>query len=169
MRPEFISSGDRTKATYRREIEPLLNEHGHPLATQMKHAPMVKLLEPLTDRPSARNNRLRMLRMSPYHAVKIGWRSDNLTAAIKKMRTGSQGFHTWTEGELNAFVAGHGIGSTARAAVTLVLYSTCSRVEADRHGWQNASGERLQYWQQKTERFSEVFVDVPIYPDMQRD
>lgn len=166
--PEFVSLSDSTKATYRREIERLRDEHGHRLLEQMKRAHVVKLLEPLTDRPSARNNRLRMLRMLLNHAVEIGWRSDNPTAAIKKMRTGSQGFHTWTEDELNTFLACHEIGSTAHTAVTLVLYTACSRVDAVRLGWQNVNGSRLQYRRQKTERFSEVVVDIPIHPDLQR-
>ncbi|MCQ0091102.1 hypothetical protein [Roseovarius sp. M141] len=86
-----MSLSDSTKATYRREIERLRDEHGHRLVEQMKRQHVVKLLEPLTDRPSARNNRLRMLRMLLNHGVEIGWRPDNPTAAIKKMRTGSQG------------------------------------------------------------------------------
>lgn len=166
--PEFISLSDSTKATYRREIERLRNEHGHRLVAQMKRAHVVKLLEPLADRPSARNNRLRMLRMLLNHAVEIGWRSDNPTTAVKKMRTGSQGFHTWTEDELAAFFSHHEIGSTAHTAVTLMLYTGCSRVDAVRLGWQNVSGSRIQYRRQKTERFSEVVVDIPIHPDLQR-
>ena len=109
-----------------------------------------------------------MLRMLLNHAVEIGWRSDNPTAAIKKMRTGSQGFHTWTEAELAAFFSHHEIGSTAHSAVTLMLYTGCSRVDAVRLGWQNVSGSRIQYRRQKTERFSEVVVDIPIHPDLQK-
>ncbi|MDP2579150.1 tyrosine-type recombinase/integrase [Shimia thalassica] len=164
--PEFISLGDSTKATYRREIERLRNEHGHRLVAQMKRAHVVKLLEPLSDRPSARNNRLRMLRMLLNHAVEIGWRSDNPTSAIKKMRTGSQGLHTWTEAEIETFLNHHPIGSTAHTAVTLMLHTACSRVDAVRLGWQNVKGARIQYRRQKTERFSEVVVDIPIHPDL---
>ncbi|PYC47104.1 hypothetical protein DI396_11105 [Litorivita pollutaquae] len=165
--PEYVSLSDSTKATYRREIERLRNEHGHRLVTQMKRQHVVKLLEPLTDRPSARNNRLRMLRMLLNHSVEIGWRSDNPTNSIRKMRTGSQGFHTWTERELAAFFAYHEIGSTARTAVTLMLYTACSRVDVVRLGWQNVSDGRIRYRRKKTERFSEVVVDIPIHPDLQ--
>lgn len=142
--------------------------HGHRLVEQMKRAHVVKLLEPLTDRPSARNNRLRMLRMLLNHAIEVGWRSDNPATAIKKMRTGSQGFHTWTEDELSAFFAHHEVGSTAHTAVTLMLYTACSRADAVRLGWQNVSGDRIQYRRKKTERFSEVVVDIPIHPELQR-
>ncbi|MBK0327349.1 tyrosine-type recombinase/integrase [Rhodobacteraceae bacterium F11138] len=166
--PEFVSLADSTKATYRREIERLRDEHGHRLVVQMKRPHVVKLLEPLADRPSARNNRLRMLRMLLNHAVEIGWRSDNPTTAIRKMRTGSQGFHTWTEAEIEKFFTHHEIGTLAHTAVTLMLHTACSRVDAVRLGWQNVSGARLQYRRQKTERFSEVVVDIPIHPDLQR-
>ncbi len=164
--PEFAALSASTKATYRREIERLRNEHGHRLVAQMKRQHVVKLLEPLTDRPSARNNRLRMLRMLLNHSIEIGWRNDNPTAAIKKMRTGSQGFHTWTESELGKFFDHHELGSAAHTAVTLMLYTACSRVDAVRLGWQNVKGDRIQYRRQKTERFSEVVVDIPIHPDL---
>lgn len=166
--PDFISLSDSTKSTYRREIERLRNDHGHRLVMQMKRQHVVKLLEPLTDRPSARNNRLRMLRMLLNHAIEIGWRTDNPTTAVKKMRTGSQGFHTWSEDELHAFFEHHELGSIAHTAVTLMLYTACSRVDAVRLGWQNTTGSRLQYRRQKTERFSDVVVDIPIHPDLQQ-
>jgi hypothetical protein len=75
--PEFVSLKDSTKLTYRREIERLREDHGHRLVNQMKRQHVVKLLEPLTDRPSARNNRLRMLRMLMNHSVEIGWTVSN--------------------------------------------------------------------------------------------
>lgn len=166
--PEFLSLSDSTKATYRREIERLRNEHGHRLVAQMKRPHVVKLLEPLADRPSARNNRLRMLRMLLNHAIEIGWRADNPTSAIRKMRTGSQGFHTWTDDEIAKFFSHHKIGSTAHTAVMIMLHTACSRVDAVRLGWQNVHGNRIQYRRQKTERFSEVVVDIPIHPELQK-
>ncbi len=166
--PQYLSLSESTKAPYRREIERLRNEHGHRLVEQMKRPHVVKLLEPLTDRPSARNNRLRMLRMLMNHAIEIGWRMDNPATAIKKMRSGSQGFHTWSEDEIGTFFAHFKIGTTAHTAVTLMLHTACSRVDAVRLGWQNVTGARLQYRRHKTERFSEVVVDIPIHPDLQR-
>lgn len=166
--PEYISLSDSTKMTYRREIERLRDEHGHRLVAQMKRAHVIKLLEPLTDRPSARNNRLRMLHMLLNHAVEIGWRLDNPSAAIKKMRTGSQGFHTWTEDELSAFFKYHKAGTTAHTAVSIMLHTACSRVDAVRLGWQNVKGSRIQYRRQKTQRYSGIIVDIPIHPDLQK-
>jgi len=84
------------------------------------------------------------------------------------MRTGSQGFHTWTEDELSTFFALHEIGSVAHTAVTLMLYTGCARVDAVRLGWQNVNGSRILYRRQKTERFSEVVVDILIHPDLQK-
>lgn len=166
--PEYVTLSDSTKSTYRREIERLRNEHGHRLVAQMKRQHVIKLLEPMTDRPSARNNRLRMLRMLLNHGIEIGWRTDNPTEKIKKMRSNSQGFHTWTEDELNAFFAYHQAGTVAHTAVTLMLYTACSRVDAVRLGWQNVNGSRIQYRRQKTLRYSGVVVDIPIHPELQK-
>lgn len=166
--PEFVSLKDSTKQTYRREIERLREAHGHRLVNQMKRQHVVKLLEPLTDRPSARNNRLRMLRMLMNHAVEIGWRNSNPTAAIKKMRTNSFGFHTWTERELEKFFEFHQAGSVAHTAVSIMLYTACARSDAVRLGWQNLKGDRLRYRRQKTESTSSVLIDIPIHPELRK-
>ncbi len=166
--PEFVSLKDSTKLTYRREIERLREDHGHRLVKQMKRQHVVKLLEPLTDRPSARNNRLRMLKMLLNHAVEIGWRSSNPTAGIKKMRTNAHGFHTWTEDELQKFFEHHKAGSVAHTAVTLMLYTACARSDVVKLGWQNLKGDRLQYRRQKTEGVSTVLIDIPVHPELRK-
>jgi integrase len=166
--PEFVSLKDSTKATYRREIERLREEHGHRLVDQMKRQHVVKLLEPLTDRPSARNNRLRMLAMLLNHAIEVGWRSSNPASTIKKMRSNSQGFHTWTEAEINQFFDFYESGSTANTAVTLMLHTACARADAVKLGWQNVKGQRLQYRRQKTEGSSSVVIDIPIHDDLMK-
>ena len=164
--PEFVSLSASTKSTYRRELERLRNEHGHRRVDQMKRHHVVRLLEPLSDRPSARNNRLRMLRMIMNHAVEIGWRESNPTTSIKKMRSLSEGFHTWTEIEIARFFAVHKIGSVAHTTVTLMLHTAAARADAVRLGWQNIKGDRLTYRRQKTERAGGVMIDIPIHPNL---
>lgn len=166
--PEFVSLKDSTKSTYRREIERLREEHGHRLVKQMKRQHVIKLLEPLTDRPSARNNRLRMLKMLMNHAIEIGWVTSNPTAGIKKMRTNAHGFHTWTEDELEMFFTHHKAGSVAHTAVTLMLYTACARSDVVKLGWQNLKDGRLQYRRQKTESVSTVLIDIPVHPELRK-
>jgi len=165
--PEFISLKASTKNTYRREIERLRNEHGHRLVLQMKRQHVVKLLEPLADRPSARNNRLRMLRMLLGHGVETGLLTTNVTATIKKMKTNLDGFHTWTDVEVERFFLIHLIGSVAHTAVTLMLYTACARSDAVSLGWQNIKAGRLQYKRKKMEGHSPVAIDIPIHRNLQ--
>lgn len=166
--PEFVPLKSSTKQTYRREIERLRNEHGHRLVSQMRRPHVVKLLQPLADRPSARNNRLRMLRMLLNHAVEIGWIETNPTIGVTKMRSRTGGFHTWTDVEIEKFYAVHGHGTVANTAITLMLYSACARADAVRLGWQNIKDGRLQYRRQKTEGHDAVLIDIPIHPALSR-
>jgi len=164
--PEYVSLKNSTKLTYRREIDRLREDHGHRLVNQMKRQHVIKLLEPLTDRPSARNNRLRMLRMLMNHAVELGWRASNPTSAIKKMRTNKQGFHTWSDDEVQRFFECHKAGTVAHTAVTLMLHTACARSDVVKLGWQNLKGDRLQYRRQKTEGVSAVLIDIPVHPEL---
>lgn len=166
--PEFVSLKNSTKTTYRREIERMRNEHGHRLVDQMKRQHVVKLLEPLTDRPSARNNRLRMLQMLMNHSIEIGWRTINPVTGIRKMKSKTQGFHTWTEDELQKFFECNKLGTVAHTAVTLMLHTACARSDVVKLGWQNLKGGRLQYRRQKTEGASSVLIDIPIHPDLRK-
>lgn len=61
-----------------------------------------------------------MLKMLMNHSVEAGWTTSNPTSAIKKMRTNTQGFHTWGENELERFFEYHKAGSVAHTAVTLM-------------------------------------------------
>ncbi len=164
--PEFVSLKSSTKQTYRREIERLRNDHGHRMVSQMRRAHVVKLLQPLSDRPSARNNRLRMLRMLLNHALELDWIESNPTVGVKKMRSTSGGFHTWTDVEINKYFAVHKKGTVAHTAITLMLYTACARADAVRLGWQNIKGDRLKYRRQKTEGHDAVLIDIPVHPEL---
>ena len=165
--PEFISLKSTTKNTYRREIERLRNEHGHRLVAQMKRYHVVILLEPLIDRPSARNNRLRMLKMLLGHGVEIGMLNSNVAATIKRMKVNLDGFHTWTDVEIDSFFVYHQFGSVAHTAVTLMLHTACARSDAVGLGWQNIKAGRLKYTRKKMEGHKPVPIDIPIHRNLQ--
>lgn len=165
--PQFISLKNSTKQPYRREIERLRNDHGHRLVAQMRRAHVVKILQPLSDRPSARNNRLRMLRMLLNHALEIDWIESNPTTGIKKMRSIGGGFHTWSNSEIETFLAFHEKGTVAHTAITLMLHTACARADAVRLGWQNVKSSRLKYRRQKTEGYDSVLIDIPVHPALE--
>ena len=107
-------------------------------------------------RPGAASNLLRTISILMSHAVAIGWRSDNPTAGIKRLRTKGDGFHTWTEAEVARFEARHPSASMARLALALLLYTGQRRSDAITLGRQHVRGGRISVKQQKTKARLEI-------------
>ena len=83
-------------------------------------------------------------------AVEEGYRPDNPAANIKRIKNRSDGFHTWDENEIAQFEARHPIGSKARLAFALLLYTAQRRSDVVRMGRQHIRGDVVNVRQQKT-------------------
>lgn len=133
---------------------------------QRKH--IIKILEPLVLRPSARNNRLRMLRMILNHSIDIGWRETNPAANVKKLQGSTDGFHTWTESEIERFFEVFRPGTLAHDTVSLMLFTGAARSDVVCLGWQNIHETRLKYRRKKTAKQGGAVIDIQIHPELSR-
>jgi integrase len=114
-------------------------------------------------KPFAARNWLKTLRGLMQFAIAIGLRSDGPTAGLKmaKAPTGG-GFHSWTEAEIAQYEARHPIGTRARLAMALLLYTAARRGDIVRLGPQHVRQEVLSYRQQKTGRE----LDIPLHHEL---
>ena len=80
---------------------------------------------------------------------------------IKKFKTGSAGFRTWTEDQIDQFYGRHHQGSRARIALDLLLNTGQRRQDIVRRGWQNVRGDFLVIKRSK----SGTEVSIPIRGD----
>jgi hypothetical protein len=83
-------------------------------------------------KPAAQRNLLRVLRMLLNVAVKNKMRRDNPAFDIELDPIKTSGFHSWTEEELRQFENRHSIGSKARLALDLLLYTAGRRTDVAR-------------------------------------
>lgn len=113
-------------------------------------------------RPFAARNWLKTLRGLMQFAVAIGLRHDDPTAAFKPARVRPGTVHTWTEDEIEIFECHHAIGSRARLAMSLLLYTAARRGDIVGIGPQHVTAGRLRYRQQKTGRS----LAIPIHPEL---
>jgi integrase len=90
----------------------------------------------------------------------------NPVRGVKNVEHRSEGFHTWTIDEVAQFEIRHPIGTKARLAMALLLYTAGRREDAVRLGPQHIRGSRLQFVQAKNEHRSPVSVDIPVHPDL---
>jgi integrase len=98
-------------------------------------------------------------------AVLEGWRKDNPVLAVRGVKIRSKGHRTWTDDEIAAFEAFYPIGTEARLAFALLLYTGQRRSDVVRMGRQHVKDGVLTIAQKKGGETVEV--SIPILPQLQ--
>jgi integrase len=99
-----------------------------------------------------------VLRVLLGFAVDEGMRAYNPALGIKLKKGNTRGFHSWTEDELRQYEERHPIGTKARLALALLLYTALRRADVVRLGPSNLRDGRLRFAYSKNG--SEV--DIPV-------
>lgn len=168
---DFTTLAPSTKATYRGVIDRFRAREvdgstcGECGVGELRPPHVRTLLDRLADRPEAANSLLKMLRVLMKFAVERGWRKDDPTAGIRKLRSRGEGFHAWTEAEIAAFEARWPSGSRARLALALLLYTAQRRSDVVVMGRQHVRGDAITVSQTKTS----ARLTIPVHPALQRE
>ena len=113
--------------------------------------------------PHAARSWLATLRSLCQFAVKRRYVRTDPTANIKQRAIKGDGFHTVTEEEIAQFEAHYPIGSKARLALALLLYTGQRRSDVVRMGRQHIRDGVLTVKQQKTG----ITLAIPVHPHLQ--
>lgn len=101
-----------------------------------------------------------------FASKKLGYTGPNPARFAEKMKVNPDGYHTWTEAEVQRFLDRHAAGSKARLVLLLALNTGMSRTDLSRVGWQHvteAAGQmRIAYRRAKTL----VGADLPVLPEL---
>ena len=145
----FLTMKPSTKGVYRNAIDRLCrskdkdgNEIGSKSAATLQREHVLKLMAARAERPESANLLRKVLRAMMAHAVETGLRADDPTRNVKAIRVRSDGFHSWTDAEIEQFEAHHAIGSRPRLALALLLFTgqrrsdvvTMGKQHIDRNG-----------------------------------
>ena len=84
--------------------------------------------------PEAANSRLKALRQLFMWAKAARHVTANPALEVKRLRSASEGFHTWTDEEIAQFEAAHPIGTKARLAFALLRYTGVRRSDVVKLG-----------------------------------
>jgi integrase len=147
---EFLALAPLTQSTYRTILEAFTKEHGGKPVALLTQQHIEALLAAKVKTPAAANHWLRLMKVLMRFAKKEGMRKDNPAADVAFIKQRVTGFHTWTEGEIKQFETRHPIGTKARLALGLCLYTAQRRSDAVRMGPQDVDGGRVYVRQQKT-------------------
>ena len=122
-----------------------------------------KIRDSMIDRPGAANNLVKALRQVFNNAIEADLVETN-PAIVKKLKSKNKdGFHTWTPEEIAKFEAQHPIGTKARLAMALLLYTAQRRSDVVVMGRQHVKDNWMAVIQQKTDKR----VDIPVLNTLQ--
>jgi integrase len=126
------------------------------------------------DLPGAANNRVKAIRQ----VFKFGTRKkhpdgkpyvlNNPARDVEKFSYGSSGFHSWTPEEVRQFEERHPIGTKARLALALLLFTGQRRADVIRFGKQHVRNGKLTFTQRKGRHREPITLSLPILPILQQ-
>lgn len=157
----FKALAPSSQAMRRAILERFRRAHGALPLRGLTSAHVAKLLGKM--RPFASRNWLKTMRGLMKFCVATGLRKDDPTAGAELAKATPGGFHTWTEDEIAQYEAHHPIGSRARLALALLLYTAARRGDVVLIGPQHIRNGRLLYRQAKTRRE----LSIPIHTRLQ--
>ena len=120
------------------------------------------MLAAYDDRPAAKLDTLKKLRILIKHAMKKKWIGADPSAGIKRKKIGE--VRSWTDDEIRQYENRWPIGTKQRTAFALMLFTGQRRSDVHRMTWQDISQRtgRIKVHQQKTG----VKIQVPLHRDL---
>src|SRR5215813_13512923 len=162
-RTDFRRLKPSTQRLWRNIIErEIRSKHGSKPVARLQRKHVKDIIGAKAGTPQAANNLLKVLRVLLNHAVEIEMIASNPALGIKRYKVHGDGFHTWTENEIARFEERHPVGTKARLAFTLLLYTAQRRSDVVRFGWQHVKGDEIAVRQQKTD---EPLL-IPMHPKL---
>lgn len=156
---EFKVLKPSTQATYRNIINRFREKNGANQVSALTKSSVQQMVDSKVATPAAANNLLRMLRTLVRFALDRQMLREDPTRGVKPIRRRTTGFRTWSEEDIQRFEAAHPIGSRARTAFALLLYTGQRRSDIVKLGPQNLRANAIHLRQQKTG----TFLSIPLH------
>ena len=156
----FGSLAPGTQAMRRAILERFRAKHGElPIATLPPKFITASLGQM---KPSVARNWLKAIRHLMVYAVSADLSGADPTHGIKLPKMKTDGIHTWSEPEIALYEEAHRIGTKARLAFALLLYTAQRVSDVAGMGPQHIRNGILHVRQKKTG----VVLDIPVHPDL---
>lgn len=175
---EFGQLDARTQRVRRQILQSCVDEPTKPGGQQRfgsvgLQAFNAKAVSVLRDRkkafPEAANGRVKAVRTVFTWACRadVGLALTNPARDVQNLdKRNKDGFHSWTIEEVEMYEAHHPIGTKARLALDLLLYTAQRRSDIVLFGKQHESNGWLRFTQQKNKRNDPIHLEIPIRPEL---
>lgn len=146
----FTSLGEGSKDGYRSRMDAIRRDHGHrAVAGLTKERIEEKILRPLHNRPGAKIDTLKKLRILIRHAKDdLKWLASDPSEGIKRGK--SKEIRAWTDAEMKAFEKRWPFGTKQRSAYELMLNVGTARIDTHLTTWLQADAPDFEYTRRKT-------------------
>lgn len=155
-----------TKDWRRRILDEIAAVKGDAPVALMEPRHVRQMRDAKAETPAAANNLVKALRALFGWAIEAEKANRNPAKDVKLIRYVSKGFHSWTLEEVKQFEDRYPVGTPARLALALLLYTTGRREDVVRLGPEHIRNGRLKYTQAKNEHRNPVYMDIPVHPDL---
>jgi integrase len=115
-------------------------------------------------KPGAARNRVNAIKAILTWGIENTGLLTNAARDVKARMPKSQGFHSWTPDEVKRFESHHPVGSTARLAMALLLFTGQRRGDVVTFGPDNVRDGSLVFVQGKSRKLRPGAMTVPILP-----
>jgi integrase len=169
----FKTLAPETQRTRRHILEKFRQKYGDKRIFRQEHGKrlmlltrehMQKIINEKTATPFAQRNFLNTVRALFQWAVAEGRVPDDPTIGVKRVKAKTTGFKTWSEAHIERFEAAHAVGTKARLAFALLLYTGQRRGDVLKMGPQHVRCGVLTIDQGKTEGSEEAHLEIPLHP-----
>jgi integrase len=154
---ELAPSSQYMRRSY---LERFREQYGDSRLATMPQSFIVKMLN--TMEPFSARNWFKCVRALMQHAVSVGLCKIDPTQGVKLPKIKSDGIHAWTEAEIAQYEAHHAIGTKARLALALAVYTGQRRGDLVRMGRQHVRNCAIDVRQQKTKEV----LEIPLHSDL---
>ena len=160
--PEFRGLKLSTQQARRNVIERFRAVHGDKPLKGLQRAHVRDIIGAKAKTPEAANHLLKVLRIMLGYAVDMEMINSNPAIGVKKYKSQGEGHHSWSVAEVAQFETRHTVGTRARLALALGLYTAQRKGDVIKMGWQHVSNDVIAVRQEKTG----TVLMIPLHPEL---
>lgn len=165
---EYGNLGEKTQADRKNALDRFCTNNGDRRVTGLTVGKLEQFMDQWAKNgPDAANGMLKTLRAALRYAMRRKVVTENVAEQVAYIETKSEGFHTWTVGQIEQYVQTHKVGTMAHLTIAIGLFAGLRRSDIVLVGRQHLRGGRLKMKPTKTKKTSGVEVDIPILPELQ--
>ena len=164
--PEYLGLHESTRAKRRAILDGICREHGtKPFARMETKHVRLQIRDPKSATPEAANGRVKALRQMFGWAVDVGHAKTNPARGVPMLASNNpDGFHAWTEEEVQKYEARHPSGTKARLAIALFMFTGVRISDVVRLGPQLERDGELCFTEEKNKQRRPKHREIPILP-----